>query len=71
MKQPVVCNTVFGLTGSQTCEVQGENIIRYKRDISSSSQIAINIYQIVNPLGVVEIPAFEIYLKESTGSIVA
>jgi hypothetical protein len=68
---PLVCNTVYGLMGTATCTRFTSNIVRYFRDISTQNAISINIFSITNALGVVQNPPFEIYLKESSGNIVA
>ena len=48
-----------------------DTVLRYFRDISSSSQISISIFQFVNTLGVLTIPPIKIYFKEAAGNIVA
>jgi len=54
----VSCFTVFGLTGTSQCLRLNDTSVQYKRDISSKSVISISLYNVVNPLGVMQLPPF-------------
>jgi len=67
----VVCNTVYGLTGTGTCNRVSSSNLKFVRDISSSSSISISLFKLQNTLGVIQHPGIDIYLKEADGSVVA
>lgn len=67
----VVCNTIFGLIGSQVCTRYNDTVLYYQRAISSVTVISVSIFQVVNTLGAVQLPPFQIYFKESNGNIVS
>lgn len=53
------------------CTRYNDTVLYYQRAISSVTVISVSIFQVVNTLGAVQLPPFQIYFKESNGNIVS